>query len=394
MLLTACVGIMSAITFAGCSSSNESYTAMQVDLNPSVEFILDKNNKVASVTALNDDGAIIISGEAFIGKSAEDAVQSFVVISTETGYLVKGEASKTDGEIKVSISGNTDEAQKLYESVEKKAVAAIEKYGVSATVAKGEELKTDVLRKTVKQCYPELSDEQISAMSDAELTEKLAESRKETQELISTAMRESYYKAKSYNLSLTESEAFGTAVCNTNAAYQALMSGYLKGVDTLKSAVEKIEETQYNYFISADSTYQKAVAAVLQAKKDVLVQKNKVAELNDGLEKTAAQAILSQKENLLETAQTALNSVYAAAEKAFAVSETTVQSAITALETLKSALPDEIISILTEKASEIETTVNNTKADFFEEFEAQYSSAINAYKSEIESVKSQMKAKS
>lgn len=383
-----CVNIFA---FTGCSS-DESYTAMQIDLNPSVEFILDNNNKVVSVTALNDDGAVIVAGEAFVGKSAEDAVSLFVEVSTETGYLVKGEGSASNGEIRVSLSGNADAAQKLYEKVEAKAEEAIENSGVTVAIAKGDALKTETLRATVKVCYPELTDEELAAMSNEELTQKLAQSRKETQELISAAMREAYYKAKSYHISLAENQAFDTAVCNANSAYQVFMEGYLKGVDTLKSAVETIEDTQYRYFISHDSAYQQAVAAVLQAKKDVLVQKSKVAELNDGLEKTAAEAILSQKETILSGAETVLETSYYAAETAFSVAEATVLSAITALENLQSALPDEITSILTEKASEIDVAVNSTKDSFFEEFEKQYAQAIDAYKAEVEAVKEQMKA--
>lgn len=67
--------------------------AMQVDINPSVEFILDADDKVLSVTALNDDGALIVAGEAFVGKTAEDAVELMASISTDAGYLVKGELS-------------------------------------------------------------------------------------------------------------------------------------------------------------------------------------------------------------------------------------------------------------------------------------------------------------
>ena len=43
----------------------EKSTRMTIDLNPSVEFMLDEENKVVSVTALNDDGAILIAGEVF-----------------------------------------------------------------------------------------------------------------------------------------------------------------------------------------------------------------------------------------------------------------------------------------------------------------------------------------
>lgn len=393
VILTVCFCSMSAFVFTGCSSKEQGYTAMQVDLNPSVEFVLDKNNKVASVTALNDDGAVIIFGEAFIGKSAEDAVEAFISISTETGYLVKGETVKNSDEIKVSISGNADEVQKLYKSIEKRAVNTIENCGVVATVAKGEALKTEILRKTVKQCYPELSDEQINSMTDAELTEKLAESRKETQALISSAMRESYYKAKAYNVSFTQSEAFNAVVCNTNSAYKTVMANYAKGLETLQDAVENIEETQYNYFISEDSDYQKALATVLQAKKDVLIQKSKVAELDDSIEKSAAQVLLSQKEAVLSSAETVLDAAYQAARTTFSLAETTVTTAISALENLQSKLPDEITSIITEKSTEIESQVNTVKNNFFEEFEKQYTQAIKSYNDEIESIKNQMKSK-
>lgn len=390
--LAVCLCTASATAFAGCASGDESYTAMQIDLNPSVEFILDSENKVVSVTALNDDGAVIISGEAFAGKSAEDAAALFVEVSTQTGYLVKGEGSVSNDKITVSVSGNAEEAQKLYDSVESKVTETVEKYGVSAAVAKGEELKTATLRATVKKCYPELTDGEIAAMTDEELVGKLAESRKETQELVSYAIREAYYKAKAYNLTVTESEAFGTVVCDVNSAYQTVMAGYLKGVETLKSAVDAIEETQYRYFIDPDSAYQKAVTSVLQAKKDVLVQKGKVAELDDGLEKTAAQVILAQKETLLTTAEASLDAYYKAAESAFTVSESAVQAAVSALENLQSSLPDEITAIVTEKASDIEQSVNTAKDNFFEQFEKQYAQAINDYNSKIASIKSGMKS--
>ena len=61
-------------------------TRVTVDINPSVEFIVDDQNKVVSVTALNDDGSILIAGEAFVGKTPEEAVEMMVSLATETGW--------------------------------------------------------------------------------------------------------------------------------------------------------------------------------------------------------------------------------------------------------------------------------------------------------------------
>lgn len=57
-----------ALPLSSCSKGKKppegTYTRMTVDVNPSIEFMVDDENKVASVTALNDDGSILIAGEA------------------------------------------------------------------------------------------------------------------------------------------------------------------------------------------------------------------------------------------------------------------------------------------------------------------------------------------
>ena len=48
----------------GCKKTpqEESLSRVTVDINPSIELLVDEENKVVSVTALNDDGNIIIDG--------------------------------------------------------------------------------------------------------------------------------------------------------------------------------------------------------------------------------------------------------------------------------------------------------------------------------------------
>ena len=94
-----CIILLTAISFTSCSNAKPeegSVTRMTVDINPSVEFMIDDQNKVVSVTALNDDGSILVVGEAFVGKTPEEAVEMMVTLASDTGYLVHGnvEASK------------------------------------------------------------------------------------------------------------------------------------------------------------------------------------------------------------------------------------------------------------------------------------------------------------
>ena len=55
LVLVPCTYVLTAC------GGNKTEKVMNVDLNPSLEFVLDKNDKVVTVNALNDDGNHIIS---------------------------------------------------------------------------------------------------------------------------------------------------------------------------------------------------------------------------------------------------------------------------------------------------------------------------------------------
>ena len=91
--MLAAVLCFSVCSFAACSDnqSNARDTAvMTVSLNPKVEFVLDSNDVVVAVNALNEEGNLIVSADVFVGKDKETAVQTFVQVSKETGFLVTG----------------------------------------------------------------------------------------------------------------------------------------------------------------------------------------------------------------------------------------------------------------------------------------------------------------
>ena len=113
IILTICMLSGCLFMFTSCKKEQAATGRMTVDINPSVEFMLDKDNKVVSATALNDDGEVILYGEAFVGKTAEEAAQMVVKIATETGYLVKGEATATSDEINISISSDTAQIEEI-----------------------------------------------------------------------------------------------------------------------------------------------------------------------------------------------------------------------------------------------------------------------------------------
>ena len=107
-----CVLIIAIISIfcISCSDENKENKVMTLSFNPQVEFVLDADDKVVSVTALNEEGNLIISAESFQtveGKSAEDATKLFLQVSKEYGFLVSGSANTGDttNEFSISISG-------------------------------------------------------------------------------------------------------------------------------------------------------------------------------------------------------------------------------------------------------------------------------------------------
>ena len=66
-----------------------------IDINPSVEFVINRNNIVTQVNALNEEGQIILQGETFVDMTIEDATAKVIEIALALGYLDPN-ATETD----------------------------------------------------------------------------------------------------------------------------------------------------------------------------------------------------------------------------------------------------------------------------------------------------------
>lgn len=370
-----CFGIVS---FAGCSGKTaEAQSYMTVDINPSVEFTLDKDNKIVSVTALNDDGAVLISGTAFVGKTAEDGAKLVVELATEQGYLVKGEASKTDGEVKIAVSGNAETAKKIYDSVKGKVDKYIENSGIGAAVKEGKAKGVEELRKMAIAMG--LDKAEAEKMDAEELIKYIGESRKETAKLMSEELRQMYYKAKNSKIKIAENEAVIKAIGTVDEAYKAAVEQLDKAKEALKSAERAVLEAYNTYFVSADSKYQQAVKAVLDAKAEYNKQKAIVAEMADSIEKQAAEAILATKKATLDAAEKTLAGMKTLAQTGIEAASTAFNAAYEAIDDIKAKLPAEIKTKLEASVKNIDKAANTAKDKAFETFEKQYKPQIIAY---------------
>ena len=372
---------------AGCGGGDgEAAARMQVDINPSVEFILDADDKVLSVTALNDDGALIIAGEAFVGKTAEDAVELMASISTDAGYLVKGELSAGQDGITISITGDEEAAQKLYEDVKAGVDAFLEKSGIDAAVERGEALKLDALRALVQEADPTLSDEEVAAMTEEQLLNALKISRIETAQLLTEELRAAYNTAKEYDFRFAERQATKSVIEGLGSAYESFLNGYAAALDSYQKAIQAVEQARYDYLVDAGSDYQKILAEVREQKDKVLEQRKEAAELPDGAAKEAAKAALAAEEAILETKEAALELAGDAANASFDLALSAMKTVENALTELEKTFPEEITTALTENAQKAQDAMNAAKDEAFAKLE-------EAHKEDIEQALADLQAR-
>lgn len=383
--------IGSAALLMSCKGSPaEAASRMTVEINPKVEFILDTDNKVVSVSGLNDEGKLLISGEAFIGKTAEDAAQLVVQLATETGYLVKGSVTASDNQITVSVTSDSENISKLADSVKNQIQSYADRIGLTAKVEQGKALTLEEMRKIAAACTT-YTQEELAAMDMKQLCAAISVSRIETAELLSVELEEAYYQAKAYRFTAAENEKIKELIGQAGDAYAALLASYDRALASFEEAVAAIEEARYNNLVDPDSSYQQALAELAARKQEVLEARKTLAEAENDAAKAAAQLVLTGKEAVYTLAQGTLESCGTAANAALDVAVAALNSTQKALVELRAELPAEIQSILTDKAQEIDAAANAAKDSFFETFEAAHADDIQAIKDAVAARKQALK---
>lgn len=384
VILTLAMGIASLAVLTSCGTQEPkapegTVTRMQVDINPSIELMVDDENKVVSVTALNDDGSVLIAGEAFIGLTAEEAVELVVSLATETGYIVRGSVSAGENEVKISVSGHSEYAKKLKENAQKKAEDFLKESGITATVTVVEGMKMEALRALASETSG-VTEEEIAAMSENDLYKVIAAGRIETALLLTDEMREAYYTARDYEISFAEREETAEIIRGLGMLYEATYNTYKELLDRYRAAIRTVEEARYDNLVSPDSEYQKALTRLRESKAELLKGKKLVASVGtDDENYLTFTAQLRLSEENYERALATVEALGEAANRAF----DTAIAAMKSVEALLAAQEEKFMSNevftqqLTNRAQEIETAINTAKRDAFAAFENAHKEDIN-----------------
>lgn len=376
LISTLCASAMiltGGLTLTACKDKDEQ-KVMNVSLNPEVEFVLDKDNKVLSVNALNSEGNIILSTDAeFVGMNANEAVKLFVSISKENGYLVSGSITSDKNNIEVSISGDTKQIDKLYKEIESSVNAKLEELDIEGTIQKAENLTKGYLEKLVAECSPYLESAKIEAMKYDELINEIKQSRKETKEMFSQELKESYYEAKANALRLAQLEKVKEQV---NIANKVILSGL---ETTYKTAVDAIETTRNEVFIKEDSAYQLAVKAFYEAKANYLKKRKEISENVSSENSETLEAELAKLDAVVASAETKLNNAY-----------TTAMNTLNSLKDTMTTAYNAVVDAVTNAGASMDIVSSNLTEeinDFTTKFENDYTSYKNYVNGQITSFK-------
>jgi uncharacterized protein YunC (DUF1805 family) len=88
LFMLSSVGSLAACDFFGDSKNAQKQAYVSLDINPAVELIVDRENKVVSVRGENEDGQVLLYDETGIkGESIDEAIQKITDIAVKCGYL-------------------------------------------------------------------------------------------------------------------------------------------------------------------------------------------------------------------------------------------------------------------------------------------------------------------
>lgn len=367
-----------------------------LSVNPSIRFVLDKDNKVASVTGENDEGKMIVAGEEIVGKPIDKAIELVLKVENETGYLVSGNVSSDENNISVSVTvDNKAVEEALKDSISNTVSAVCDELNVDAHMEYAQAYNKEKLQELAMKCDSTLSEEEVKEMSYEQLINVIKVYGLETAELYSTDLENFYNEAKAYKLSFAEQKFTKDVIANMSVIYGVFMESYQTVLDNLQSKIDELNELNYNHFVSEESQYQIALGELAKTKADLISLKNQLAQSDteDTDAKTQLQEAIDTQISLLEAKEEALTSIRTISESFTNHAKTMIETALEAAESFKNTLiaPENIEKELNAKANELQTKLNETKDAMFTEFENTYKDDILAAKEEVLAYKQALK---
>lgn len=144
MLLVAVIGV---IGLAACTDLGNEVSGyyVSVDINPSIEFVVDGNDVVESYLFLNEDAEILCSDLDFVGMNVDEAVALFLQTATDAGYV---DPEGNDNAVLITVLCEENEEareESIRERVQDAALRHFRRQGITALVITEDYTQEDLL---------------------------------------------------------------------------------------------------------------------------------------------------------------------------------------------------------------------------------------------------------
>jgi len=112
------LGIMFAVTLTACADAQEGdYTYLSLEINPSMEMIVNSEMNVESYSYNNEAAEIVGAGLDLIGLNYENALNLYLNAAVQTGYI---DIERNDNAIAICAMNSTEESNTFQLQVETK----------------------------------------------------------------------------------------------------------------------------------------------------------------------------------------------------------------------------------------------------------------------------------
>ena len=141
------LGLVAVLGLAACSDLNANVNGyyVAVDINPSIEFVVDEDDNVESFIFLNEDAEILCADLDFTGMNIDDAVELFVQTATEAGYI---DPEGEENAVLITVIGEEGDEEAITgirERIRERLIKHFGKQFINATVLTEEFTQEDLL---------------------------------------------------------------------------------------------------------------------------------------------------------------------------------------------------------------------------------------------------------
>lgn len=352
-VLAICLIIPGLLLFSACNKNETKQSrVMTVSVNPSVEFILDENDKVVTVNASNDDGNFIIASVSFTGLNAKDAVNLFLQTANENGFIIE------DNAIQIEISG--ENAENLFNSIKNSAKAYLSNINIQVDV-EFKQINKDELKTILKECMKELPLSDINNYNEQEIINLIKQSREETKNLFSEELKDFYYTNRAEEIVSSKIQKIFSLISSNPIADVNITSQIESYCQIFTEKFNEFKEKYAEYYLNSKSDYQVKMQEYISAKQSLLE-----ARLN-----AEQDSVIAELEQQVESAKEALNTAKINADNSLATIKTAMENALNGIDSLL-----DIISHFLNQ-NEIAEAMKDAKDNFGNNFNSTYGDYIN-----------------